>query len=184
MKTHFVAAFLILIVNISLGQSRHGDDYISWSPARKLTVDDFVIKTNDLKTTPSFAQFFMGFEVKGFDFMTKNFNKKVNNHIIKSASWIDTTYDIAESLKYQQTLWDMCEIYARHFRKELKENRKKIASGTEFIKVLNAKVMSDFSKRRIQYDSETKFGTLKEKQTQWELQIQKELDELKEFARE
>lgn len=184
MKTHLITLSLILVLKVSFSQSNQNNDYISWSPARKLTLDDFIIKTTDLKTTPSFAQFFMGFEVKGFDFMTKNFNKKVNNQIIKSASWIDTSYDITESLKYQQTLWDMCEVYARHFRKELKQNRRKIASGTEFIRELNAKIMSDFSKRRIQYDTETKFGSVKEKQTQWEIQIQKELDDLKEFTRE
>ncbi len=42
--------------------------------------------------------------------------------------------------------------------------------------------MTDFSKRRIDYDLETKFGTDVLKQKQWEIQIQKELSELNDFA--
>ena len=124
------------------------------------------------------------FQVQGFDFMTKNFNKKVHNYFIKSASWIDTTFKIDASIKYQQTLFDICEIYTRQFRKELKENRKRILSRTNFIKDLDAKAMTDFSNRRVEYDTETKFGTDPIKQQQWEVQIKMELNTLKDFANE
>ena len=44
--------------------------------------------------------------------------------------------------------------------------------------------MTDFAKRRIGYDKETKFGTDGIKQKEWETQVQKELTELKDFAYE
>ena len=44
--------------------------------------------------------------------------------------------------------------------------------------------MTDFSNRRVSYDRETNFGRISDKQAVWELQIQKELNELKEFANE
>ncbi len=44
--------------------------------------------------------------------------------------------------------------------------------------------MTDFSNRRVLYDKETDFGTIQAKQVEWELQIQKELDELKDYASE
>ena len=44
--------------------------------------------------------------------------------------------------------------------------------------------MTDFSKRRIEYDHETKYGTDLTKQKEWENQIQKELIELKDFSYE
>jgi len=69
--------------------------------------------------------------------MRKNFNNKVRNCFIKSTSWIDTTTNVSNSLRYQQTLFNICEIYTRKFRKELKENRKKIVSGTQFADKLN-----------------------------------------------
>ena len=118
------------------------------------------------------------------DLIKNNFNKKVRNYLVKSASSIDTTRNVAISLLYQQTLFDICEIYSRHFRKALKENRKKIAFEKQFIQEQNQKAMTDFSNRRIEYDRETNFGTIPAAQAEWELQIRKELEELKKFASE
>jgi len=163
-------------------QSKESDDYIPWSSTRKLTANDFIIQTKDLQTTTSFAQFYMDYQVGSFDFMSKNFNKKVGNYFIKSGSWLDTTYDTGKSIRYQQTLFDIAEIYARQFRKELKAKKNKIFGGTNFIKELNAKIISDFSKRRIEYDTETEYGSDAAKQAEWENEIQVELNELKYFG--
>jgi hypothetical protein len=113
--------------------------------------------------------------------MTKNFNKKVRNTIIKSASWIDTTQNIELALNYRQTLFDISEIYVRKFRKELLENRKKIANGLTIVQEINSQISSDFAKRRLDYDSETNYGTNIEKQLFWEQQIKNELLELSDF---
>lgn len=175
-----IAIFIILSsTNFAFGQVNN--DNLLWSQSHRLTVDDFGLKTKSLETTSSFAQFSVDYQVNGFDFMTKNFNKKVRNYIIKTASWIDTTANVHQSLLYQQTLFDICEIYTRQFRKYLKENRKKLANGTQIAEELNKKIMTAFSIRRVDYDRETKFGTDQTKQKEWELQIQKELSELKDF---
>jgi hypothetical protein len=168
------------MTNFAVGQVNN--DKLLWSQTHKLTVDDFGIKTKSLETTSSFAQFSVDYQVNGFDFMTKNFNKKVRNYIIKTASWIDTTTNINKSLLYQQTLFDICEIYTRQFRKSLRENRKKIANGTQIAEELNNKIMTEFSKRRVDYDRETKFGTDMTKQKEWEVLIQMEILELSDFA--
>ena len=175
---------LLQPLDYSYGQVVTNDNLVFWSSTKKLTIDDFGIKTRDQETNPSFAQFSVDYQVGGFDFMTKNFNKKVRNYLIKSASTIDTTVDVSISLRYQQTLFDICEIYTRQFRKALKENRKKIASGTQFIDGLNQKAMTDFANRRVLYDKETKYGTIIEKQRDWEEMIQKELTDLSEFSNE
>ena len=177
----WILTFALFFFKLSFGQTSN-DNLVFWSATKKLTVDNFGIKTKISDANLSFAQFSVDYKVNGFDFMTKNFNKKVRNYLIKSASWIDTTADVIILLRYQQTLFDICEIYTRQFRKELRENRKKIASGTQFIEGLNQKAMTDFSNRRVVYDRETNFGTIFDKQSQWELQLKKELDDLKEFA--
>ncbi|MDZ7877075.1 MAG: hypothetical protein U5L45_05370 [Saprospiraceae bacterium] len=171
---------LIISSSVALGQVGK-DNLIFWSATKKITVDNFGIKLSN-QNTPSFAQFSVDFQVNGFDFMTKNFNKKVRNYFIVSASWIDTTNHVLESLRYQQTLFDICEIYTRQFRKELKENRKRIALGTKFVDELNQKNMTDFANRRVVYDRETNYGSLADKQLAWELQIKTELDGLKDYA--
>jgi hypothetical protein len=179
-KSTILISLICLLASCAFGQS--DQDNLQWSATHKLTLDDFSIKTKSNETTSSFAQFSVDYQVSGFDFLTKNFNKKVHNYIIKTASWIDTTSNTSQSLLYQQTLFNICEIYTRQFRKALRENRKKIANGTEIAKELNNKIMNDFSKRRIDYDRETKFGTDLTTQKEWELQIQKELLELNSFA--
>jgi len=60
----------------------------------------------------------------------------------------------------------------------------KIASGTQFIDGLNQKAMTDFANRRVQYDRETNFGTITEKQIEWTDAISKELSDLSGFANE
>jgi hypothetical protein len=183
MKHFSLILSFLLVVSISFCQTST-DNFIYWSSIRKLTLNDFGIKTKGSKTTPSFAQFTLDYEVNGFDCFTKNFNRKVHNYFIKSASWIDTTHDATATLKYQQTLFDISEIYARHFRKALKENRKKIVSGVHFLNELNARIMTEFSKRRMSYELETNTGEELQIQADWETQIQKELDVLKEFSSE
>lgn len=183
----FKIMILVLILqpaNICYGQSSKDQNLVFWSSTRKLTTDDFVIKTKNGETTSSFGQFSLDYQVSGFDFMTKNFNKKVRNYFIKSASWIDTTSNVANSLRYEQTLFDISEIYTREFRKALKENRKKIASGTHFVDELNQKIMTDLSNRRVLYDGQSNFGQNVAIQTDWEVQIHRELTELNEFANE
>lgn len=179
---YIVLPYLILIINSTVAFGQTGNEnLVFWSATDKLTVEAFGIKVSN-ENSPSFAQFSVDYQVNGFDFMTKNFNKKVRNYIIVSASWIDTTSNVLESLRYQQTLFDLCEIYTRKFRKELKENRRKIASGTQFVEELNQKIMTDFANRRVVYDRETNYGLLTDKQLNWENQIQKELEELKDYA--
>ena len=151
---------------------------------QKLTIDNFAIKTRQLETMSSYAQFTVTYSINGFDFLSRNFNKKVRNCFITTASWIDTTISVQQSLTYQQTLFNICEIYSRQFRKALRLNRKKIAKGTDFIEDLNRDCMADFAKRRIVYDKETKSGSDEAMQKLWEIQIQRELEELKDFAYE
>ena len=97
---------------------------------------------------------------------------------------MDTTNNVVTSLKYQQTLFDIAEIYVRRFRKSVYDNRKKITWGKIKMEELNSQVMTDFSKRRVQYDLATDFGEILDKQIEWENIISKELEELKDFSAE
>lgn len=42
--------------------------------------------------------------------------------------------------------------------------------------------MTEFTNRRVVYDIETNYGLLTDKQLNWENQIQKQLEELKDYA--
>jgi hypothetical protein len=161
--------------------SQENPDYLLWNSAYKITINDFGIKKSDSQSGSSFALFTIEHSVSGLDFLTKNFNKKVKNFMIKSGSWIDTTYNVELSLKYQQTLFNIAEIYSRQFRRELLTNRKQIAKGLTIVHELFSKISSDFVQRRLKYDTETNYGNDILKQEQWDLQIKKELEELSDY---
>ncbi len=182
MTKYFLLTILLLNFIAISSYGQENNNYLLWSSDHRLTANDFLIKTKQLETTPSFAQFSLNYQVGGFDFLTKNFNKKVRNNFMKSASWLDTTINFSHELNYQQTLFDICEIYARQFRKALRDNKKKLIKGVEIVTKLNADFMTEFSKRRINYDRETKYGTDEPRQREWEYQIQKELTELENFS--
>lgn len=175
-----LSLLVLFTATFSWGQSDSA--YLLWSASRKLTVDDFAIKARQLESTPSVAQFSVDYQLNGFDFLAKNFNKKVRNYFIKTASWIDTSAHVQQSLTYQQTLFDISEIYTRQFRKALKENRKQIAKGTAIAETLNKQIMAAFARRRLDYDRETNFGANAVKQKEWEQQVQKELAALADYA--
>lgn len=174
--------FIVLLMGCILdGFTQENPDFLNWSSLHKLSIHDFGIKRSNSNSNLSFAQFSIDYKVSGLDFMTKNFNKKVKNQMIKSASWIDTTQFVEISLRYQQTLFNLAEIQVRKFRKDLKENRKLLAKGLTIVEELNSKNSVEFAKRRIEYDLATNSGTDDDNQLKWEEQIKRELSELSEF---
>lgn len=179
-KITFLISLIFLSANWATAQLC--SSILQWSDKDKLTKSNFVIKTNAVESMSSFAQFSIDYKVGGFNFLTKNFNQKVRNSMITEASWIDTTVDVNQSLLYQQTLFDICEIYTRKFRQALRSHRKKLIYGMQVVEELNTEIVTDFTKRRIKYDTETKFGSDKILQKEWEMQIQKELKDLAAFA--
>ena len=173
------------ISTLVFGQNSAADtNYIFWSKDRRLQQSDFKIKVGHVASSYSFAQYSFDYNVIGaFTFgLPKDYKKKIRNYFIKSASWLDTTYSVETSIKYQQTLFDLAEIHVRQFRKSVYDNRKKISWGKLKIDELNSQAMTAFSNRRVQYDIATNFGTIADKQKDWEILIAKELEELKEFS--
>src|SRR5947208_1921080 len=146
----WICILLLLIVESpGFSQNKTDSNYLAWSSKRRLTVTDFEIRIAGEKTSPSFAQFYIDYRTGPVDFMKKNFNDKVHTYFIRSASWIDTTISMNISLRYQQTLFDLSEVYARQFRKQLKANKKKSLYNDTYGKTLDAEIMTSFSKRRI-----------------------------------
>jgi hypothetical protein len=181
---HFLVNFwaaTICLSSVAQNDSRQ-DDQLPWSSTRKLVLSDFVIRTSTVPGSSSHARFSMQFDPGGSRALPADLNDRVHNYFIRSDAWIDTSYDVNTSLRYQQTLFDLCEIYTRHFRRDLRENRKALRKGRMTVDELNAKAMSGFAARRIQYDTETQTGSSNQAQIKWEAAIRRELMELREFG--
>ncbi len=162
--------------SLPLGQKR-------WSATNKLNADDYKIEIGVNTNELIYSQFLITHQVMGFDFIKKNLNKKIENIFVGKASWVDTTRvsSIGASIAYQQLQFDLCEVYARRFRKQLFLNKKKLLKGLDFVKELNNKMIADFSEERALLVQETKDGSDKEQLTVWEEKISNYLSTLKQF---
>lgn len=141
-----LASFLVLAAP-AFSQDKEDDNIVLWSADRNF-VRRFGIKTKNMESGATSAQFMVDYKISGLNFLTKNFNKKVRNYMIIPASQIDTTGNAPVYLLYQQTLFDLCEIYTRQFRKALRENRKKLLKSTAIAEDLNQEIMTAYALRR------------------------------------
>ena len=156
-------------------------DKLSWSATQKLQLSDFSIKTAAANEPSSHAEFSITYKAGGKELLSSNLNKRVLNEFIRNGSWIDTTQDVQQALRYQQASFDLCEVYVLQFRKALYDNKPKI-KRLSFVDELNETYTNAYSKRRLEYDLETKAGTDQAAQEKWEAIIKNELDQLKEYA--
>jgi hypothetical protein len=81
--------------------------------------------------------------------------------------------------RYQQTRFDISEIYARQFRKMLWEYPSSI--NKKVAKTIYEKMSADYNIRCLQYIVATDYGRNDEQQAIWERQINHELTELADF---
>ncbi len=154
---------------------------LTWRTGERLTPNDFCIKVAN-SNSPIFGQFNLSYQPPAFGLFSNNFNKKVTNILIRNASWIDTTYDeIDETIRYQQILFDMAEVYCRKFRQRMLEQKKKIALGIDFVENINSEIMKEFSVKRAAFELEYADGNDETVKLKWEEWIKVELDRLSKF---
>lgn len=172
-----------LVATYTFAQKQSDLDLLFWSPKQKITIDDFGIKSKDASMGASSVAFSLEYNIHGLSFTTKNFNKKVRHCMVRSASQIDMSGDVDRYIEYQQTLFDITEIYVRQFRKALRENRKKLVFKTEVAEELKDEIIGEeLENRKAAYTNATNSAKNTDKQQEWARQIQKELDELADYA--
>lgn len=158
------------------------EDYLPWSATHRLTVKDFRLGLKQ-QTALRGSTGIYGLEVDGniYDLLGKRSNQIVRNRMLCTASWIDTTdqANIAQSLLYQQTLFDISEIYARQLRQKVRASAKRMfLIGKPDIKDLMTEVMKASERRQVEYTEDTIYATLPEEQAAWEQKIRAELQAL------
>lgn len=150
-------------------------DELIWDQSRKLNVEDFHIKTDDA-LNPIKSTVIISWELMGFSVFNKNFNKNVINKIIKSASIVKPDLPNVEQLiDYQQTTFDLAEIYARKMRKDLYVNKSKLWKGFDFASGILNEHLNEFHRVQLLMDRQTNSGNDTEKLKYWKDLIKAEL---------
>lgn len=177
------ATLLFILGGVSLSFAQD-EDRVQWSATKRLTLADFRMVVPMAPSQYSYISLVTKYFVHGYDAFGGNLNKKVSNYMIPSASYIDTSVYAATSLMYEQTIFDLHEIYARKMRRALKQNRKKLFGSLDYIDQQHDVFAKEMAQARIKYDRETNFARNIDKQKEWEAQIKKELDAINEYSLE
>lgn len=183
MKEYYLGIILsIICLNLSFGQKLQ-DGQKRWSSEKKLTVNDFKIKISDENNEAIYSQFVISYSAQGFDFLKRNLNNKIGNIFFGNASWIDSTKveNIDKQIEFQQAQFDLAEIHARKFRKELFIKKWKISKGFDIMNKISNEILTEFSEIRLKLIRETEGGQNEQKVSEWKVKIANELKELNEF---
>ncbi|SMB94343.1 hypothetical protein SAMN00120144_2376 [Hymenobacter roseosalivarius DSM 11622] len=181
MKFFILLFTLSLVASATYGQAP-GPDRLLWSSTRRLQSSDFHIIAK--AGTGGQAQYQYDYDGHPTQFMGKRGNNQlVRNMLLCSASSIDTTGNVANFLRFEQTLFDIQEVYIRRLRQTVRANAfRSLMVGNQKLKAEEDKITVEAAKRRLAYDEQTNYGTLPDKQMEWETIIQNELNALNEFS--
>ncbi|MBO3270155.1 hypothetical protein [Hymenobacter defluvii] len=154
-------------------------DFVPWSAKHHLTAQDFGVKLK--KETIGKAEFQLTTETRT-NLYTKQKRTIVRNGLVRSKSSINPAHNVAQQLRFQQTLFDITEIYARKLRQLMPATPTAAPTPTSAKTDPAAQMIAAAAKRRQQYRLQTANSTIAAKQAQWEKTIQKELAALQQFA--
>lgn len=153
---------------------------IYWSENTKLTWDDFTVErdNNRLMSAQSYCE--LTYTTSPIS-LFKKIEYHVSTGFIPAKSWVKEDNANAELLNHEQHHFDLWEVYARIFYKELTESREFRFSIRNVHTLLRA-IYDDCTDRQNTYDKETDHGRDVEAQQHWDYIIDSKLAELSDYA--
>lgn len=175
--------FLLFISQIAFAQlsSFENDSILIWNENRKITWDDFKSQNKVHSYEQASAVMAPGLIAYPKNIEASKIKEvKIIATVSKNQSW----YKIKEDyiLNHEQMHFDITEIYARKFRKELAQIEEfgNEISPNIFLLLFN-KIDEEHWNFQSQYEDETQRGTNFNQQKIWNEKIQKLLNELDDF---
>ena len=164
-------------------QTYSQDDYLYWSETRKLSWDDF-------KGTPPSSSDNLSTEI--FMSIPSSIEKDVFNSpkltsvcvFDKRHSWVNKNIMNDALLLYDQTIFDIHEVYARRLRKTFLETDFGLNDFKEKYKSMTEKNNNDLLNRIEEFKKDSNFGQNKKSVMQWTIKIKYELQELNHYKKD
>jgi hypothetical protein len=163
-------------------QTYSQDDYLYWSETRKLSWDDFK------GTPPSSSD---NYSTELFMSIPSSVEKNLlgpptlTSYCLfdKRHSWVNKNIADNALLMYDQTLFDLHEVYARRLRKTFLETAFGLNDFKEKYQDMTEKNNKDLLNRIEVFKRESNFGQDKKSVMQWTIKIKYELQELNQFKK-
>ena len=173
----------LVIVVISLFFIQDRQETILWSTTNDLEWDDF-------KANPDLYNNVAAVTASGlsFQYSTKksstgeliDYNFNIEAHFFPKDSWYKKESVNTTILNHERLHFDITELFARQFRKKLATTKFSKNIDSE-IKAIYRNIKIALSKVQNQYDNETNHSRNLEKQKEWEIKINSELQKLADY---
>ncbi|TMI96277.1 MAG: DUF922 domain-containing protein [Bacteroidetes bacterium] len=166
----FQKLILIALFALPLLSKAQDDEFVEWSPAKRLTWDDYLAKPSSSSDAAAITSTALGLE---YHVRNNALTYKITCKFSKTRSW--GKYKTDYILEHEQGHFDITEIFARKLENALREydfNPKKFKSDLDQI---YREIMGKKEELQNQYDVETDYSRNKEKQAEWLKKIQREL---------
>jgi len=168
-----IIAFFILPL-LAGGQE---EQVIEWSPAKRLTWNDYLAKPSSLSDAAAITSTALGIE---YHIRNNVLSYKITCRFSKTRSW--GKYKTDYILKHEQGHFDITEIFARKLAKEIKEYKFNPRKYQDDLSKIYKKLMEEKEEFQNRYDIETDYSRNKEKQSEWLKKIDEELEEMDGYA--
>ncbi len=171
----------ISVALYKVANPRSYEDTITWSHNNKLTWDDFRAQPNNLTKMSAESSCGISYSTNRISLL-KGIKYYVTTLFLPNDSWVNNEgINSQHLLNHEQKHFDIWEIYARRFYKELISN-KKYSFSILHVDNLLFDIHVQCMKRQNEYDKETDHSRNLEMQAKWDNIIESELAELEEYA--
>jgi len=185
MKKVFLLSTLILLLGNVYSQLE-----VVWKPDYQLQFSDFEspgvhIGNGNMYSLYSGATFGFSFQMSSYQYMfTRNFNDKIACYFNKQSASLNAPDSLIawNLLAYAQFSFDLSELYARKFRKEIYEN-KSTFSSYEIFKEAFDKWQNEYAKRFAEVGQQTDIGQNTEELELLHQEVLKEIEALSDFCK-
>jgi len=129
----------------------HSQTKIQWGEDVEVTLDSFKdtppnLEENAAQEFSLYTTYEFAYQMTAAQFaFTKNFNRYVEAYYVPEFSWMEEGELTAELLAMCNLNFDVSELFARKFRKELYE-RKRFGSSADFFTEANSYISHEYSK--------------------------------------
>ena len=153
------------------------EQFLEWSPAKRLTWEDYLAKPSSLSDAAAITSTALGIE---YHIRNNALTYIITCRFSKTRSW--GKYKTDYILKHEQGHFDITEIFARKLAKEIKEYKFNPRKYQDDLGKIYKKVMEEKEEFQNKYDLETDYSRNKEKQSEWLKKIEDDLEEMDGFA--
>lgn len=153
------------------------EDYISWSPVRRLNWEDFLCEPKRNTDAVALTSTALGITYR---MVNSELNYEITCSFSKTKSWglLKTPYILA----HEQGHFDITEIFARRLHQELLDYKFNRRTYRQDVNVIYDRVVKEKEAFQKAYDGQTDHSRNKAQQKEWEERIDKILAETAPFG--